>query len=333
MKCVAYFILAVVLSFSLSPLSKAAEKGSDSDSLRKDIKALVPFHVVKAKPKPGEWLAEHGDNEKGQTFEQYLHYRPVRPSRSRRVIYLQRLGEFSVGQKKALDLTAEYMRIYFGLAVKFTKDLPLSVIPDDARRVHPEWGVKQVLTTYILDDILKPKLPKDGVVFMCFTSSDLWPGGDWNFVFGQAAIRSRVGVQSLYRNGNADGSEAEFLTFLRRTIRTATHETGHMFSMHHCIKYECNMNGSNSREESDGRPTWLCPECMAKLCWAMGVEPVGRYRKLYEWFVKNGMQEEAGFMGKSILKLGGKVPELKTETSGRASRDRDMVKSEPVKVE
>ncbi len=89
---------------------------------------------------------------------------------------------------------------------------------------------------------------------IALTTSDLWPGKGWNFVFGQARLRERVGVWSLYRNGDPDESEGAFRLCLLRTIKTATHETGHMFSLRHCTKYECNMCESNNSEESDRSP-------------------------------------------------------------------------------
>ena len=54
-----------------------------------------------------------------------------------------------------------------------------------------------------------------------------------------------------------------------RTAQTATHETGHMFGIRHCIAYECGMNGSNHAEERDRQPLEFCPECQAKLWWTL----------------------------------------------------------------
>jgi archaemetzincin len=194
---------------------------------------------------------------------------------------------------------------YFNLPVKVKDKLPLSVIPAKARRKHPEWGVDQILSGYVLRNVLKPKLPDDAAAFIAFTTSDLWPGRGWNFVFGEASIRERVGVWSIYRNGNPDENEDAFKLCLKRTMKTAVHETGHMFSMLHCIKYQCCMCGSNHREESDRHPLYLCPECMAKVCLATQTDPVGRYRKLAEFCDKNGFDEEADFYRKSIKVLGG----------------------------
>ena len=76
-----------------------------------------------------------------------------------------------------------------------------------------------------------------------------------------------------------------------------------MLSMLHCTLYECNMCGCNHREEADRLPPWLCPECMAKICWATRTDPVERYRKLAKRCREWGFAEEAAFFEKSIKAL------------------------------
>jgi archaemetzincin len=261
------------------------------------FRQLLPLHAKLGKPRPGEWLDKHP--EPGQDYREYIASRPVRPTRQRGVIYVQPLGEFNATERKIITLTAEYMQIYFGLPVRIKKDMPLSVIPAKARRVHPTWGDKQILSTYVLSDVLRPRLPKDAVAYIAFTTSDLWPGAGWNFVFGMASLVERVGVWSIYRNGDPDASADAFRLCLRRTIKTATHETGHMFSIPHCTFYECNMCGSNHRAESDRHPLWLCPVCLAKLCWATKVDPQKRYEKLAAFCKKHGLEREREFYQKS----------------------------------
>ena len=36
-----------------------------------------------------------------------------------------------------------------------------------------------------------------------------------------------------------------------RSLKVLSHEAGHMFSLHHCTRFECLMNGSNSLDEMD----------------------------------------------------------------------------------
>jgi predicted Zn-dependent protease len=91
------------------------------------------------------------------------------------------------------------------------------------------------------------------IVYRPLTASDLWPGKGWDFVFGQANLRKRVGVWSIYRNGDPAAGEAAYRLCLRRTLATATHETGHILTMKHCTAYACLMNGSNHQAERDSR--------------------------------------------------------------------------------
>ncbi len=274
---------------------------SVTSGLPEKYRKLVPLYTKLGKPRPGDWLDRH--DEPGQTFRQYVRGRPVKPDRVRRVIYIQPLGDFNRTEREILDKTAEFMGIYFDLPVKVREGLPLATIPDKARRTHPTWGDKQILTTYVLEEVLRRRLPKDGCVFLALTASDLWPGEGWNFVFGQASLRERVGVWSIYRNGDPTESDDAYRLCLLRTIKIATHETGHMFSMWHCTLFECNMCGSNHRAESDRNPLALCPHCLAKLCHATGADPAERFEKLVAFCKENGLREEQVFYERLLLEL------------------------------
>lgn len=296
-----WLLLPIALLVLLSGPALAEESTMSPETLKKIIKKLTPLHKPLEKPEPGDWLAEHP--EPGQTFAEYLCCNPVTPQGKRHIIYIQPLGDFTGTQRKIVTLTADFMGRYFNLPVKIKEDLPMSLVPEKARRINPYLGMKQILTGYVLDDILKPRLPEDAAAYIAFTATDLWPGRGWNFVFGQASIRERVGVWSIYRNGNPERSRADFQLCLLRTMKTAGHETGHLFSMLHCTLYQCNMCGSNHREESDRRPITLCPECLAKVCRATRSHPIERYKKLSEFFKKNGFKQEAEFCKQSIQAL------------------------------
>jgi len=290
----------LIFFLALATLAGSASAGGDERlrAIQAAMEKLRPLHKPMGKPGPGDWLAVH--HEPGQTFAQYVASHPVGPTARRRVIYILPIGDFSAPQRKVVALTAEFIGLYYCLPVKVCRAMPLSVVPARARRVHPTWGVKQVLTTYILDEVLKPKLPADAVAYLAFTTSDLWPGPGWNFVFGQASLRERVGVWSIYRNGDPGAGPAAFRLCLLRTVKTAVHELGHMFSMQHCIAYQCCMNGSNHRAEADRRPLALCPECVAKVWWVTGCDPAERYRRLAAFCKTHGLESEAAFYQKSL---------------------------------
>jgi len=237
--------LLLVVCCAVVVVAWASRRPGRQPELPAEFRKLLPLHQKLGKPRPGDWLAVHP--EPGQTYRQYVGGRPTKPDKRRKVIYVQPLGDFDRTQRKIINRTAEFMGDYFELPVKIRKEMPLGLIPEKARRTHPAWGDKQILSTYVLHDVLRPRLPEDACVLIAFTTSDLWPGEGWNFVFGQASLRERVGVWSIYRNGDPRQSDQAFRLCLRRTIKTATHETGHMFSMMHCTLYECNMCGINHR--------------------------------------------------------------------------------------
>lgn len=278
------------------------EKIISSKEMLQTIKKLHPLHKIKNEPPAaGEWLACH--DEKGQTFKQYLSCEPSLPTSERKIIYIQPLGKFTTKQKRVVACCAKYIQLFYNLPVVVKKPLDLNVIPEQARRVHPSWGDEQINSKYVLHKVLRPRLPEDAMAYIAFTTSDLYPRDDWNFVFGQASLKHRVGVWSIYRNGDPEESKEMFKTCLKRTIKTAIHEIGHMFTIKHCIKYDCCMNGSNSREESDEHPLYFCPECAPKVSWATKTPLLTRFPSLAECCEKYGFDSEAEFYRKSINSL------------------------------
>ncbi len=263
------------------------------------IEKLAPLHKKMGPPKPGDWLATH--KEPGQTFVEYVRSNPVKPSGYRQILYVQPLGEFSPSQLKIVQQTVQYMQIYFGLTVITKPAIGLDEIPNNARRQQNKHV--QLHTKYILHQLLKPRLPKNALATIAFTAEDLYPGDGWNYVFGQASTRNRVGVWSLRRFGNPDESPEAYHQCLRRTIQVACHETSHMLTMRHCTAYECLMAGSNSLDESDRRPIYNCPECVAKVSWATGSDLLTRYRALHEYADELDLTDARVMFERSILEL------------------------------
>lgn len=252
--------------------------------------------------KDGDWLDTQ--KEAGETFEEYVASDPTLPTAERRTIYIQPIGTFTHDQQRAISLTADYMRAFYNLPVKLNAAKPLGNVPKDKQRRIEYRNNLQVKTQYFLDDVLPKILPKDAAALIAFTNYDLYPGDTWSFVFGQATFSERVGVWSLYQFSRP-GQKTDFNQFLDRTLKVAMHETGHMFSMKHCTKYECLMSGTNHLAETDRRPLDNCPECMAKLAWAMKYDPVERYQKLSAFWTKNGRQDQARLMTNKATAVSG----------------------------
>ncbi len=270
-------------------------------TLRAAIKKLEPLHQLPPKPGPNDWLASH--DESGQSFEKYLKSKPIRPTMKRNKLYVLPLGTFDKRASEIIADSATFMSIYFQISVVLMKTEPLEKVPDYAKRVHLDGGMEQLLSTWVLDNFLKPQLPDDALAMIAFTSIDLWPGRGWNYVFGQASLRGRVGVWSIARNGDPNVDEKSYILCLSRTLKTATHETGHMLSIPHCTAWSCNMAGSNSLEESDRQPLYLCPECVAKVCWSTRSDLGKRYVELLSFTQKHQLSKSADFYMHAINAL------------------------------
>ncbi|KAJ5066716.1 archaemetzincin [Anaeramoeba ignava] len=278
------------------------QKDPNLKELKNLISQLENLHKPKPKPKKGDWLAEH--KEKNQTFEQYLESSPTQVKENQKFIYIQPIGIFTGKARKIIEDLEEYLRKFFGIETKVFEDLTIEKFPSKAQRIHPDWGDFQLETHYIMDEILVPSLPKDAVMLIALSLYDLWPGKNWNFVFGMAYLHKRVGVWSIYRNGDPEESEESYQLCLSRTLKTASHEIGHIFSIPHCILHPCNMNGSNNRVESDDHPHYLCPSCLAKLCYATKQSPLSHLSNCRDFFEKVGFSQsqEMYELSLSILK-------------------------------
>jgi len=279
--------IVLLLIFGISfPVGQAMAQ--DVLAVKAAGRKLLRLQTKLAPPRPGDWLAGH--RELGQTFDQYIAANPNRPNAQRTTIYLQPIGNFEGAQQRLLYDTVEMMRVFFGTRVETLEKMPLKVIPPQAMRLPAGAYGPQILTGYVLNEVLKPQRPRDAVAVLALTTADLWPGEGWNFVFGQASLRERVGVWSVARFGDP---ALDYAKTLRRTIATATHETGHMLGIPHCIAFECGMNGSNSLAESDGRRIGFCGECEQKIWWGCKVDPVKRHEALLDFMTRSGLEREA----------------------------------------
>ncbi|HLM02935.1 MAG TPA: archaemetzincin [Pyrinomonadaceae bacterium] len=272
--------------------------GERALKLIKTKDAVAPFFQPMGAPEEHDWLAAF--QESGQTFEEYLGENPTLPTAERKKIYIQPAGHFSATERKVLRLVADYMKAFYNLPVELKPEMKLKDVPPEMERKNPYEGQRQIRTHYFIGELLPKLLPADAAAFICLTNIDLYPDENWNYVFGQASLETRVGVWSLYRFGKPDKSETDYKKFLARALKIAMHETGHMFTMRHCAKYECLMSGTNHLGETDRRPLDACPECTAKIAWAMNYEPAERSRNLAAfWEKQNWIEERESFLKKA----------------------------------
>lgn len=269
---------------------------SCQDKPMDDFEKLASLDVKLGLPQQGEWLYDHP--EKGLTFEEYKNCSPVSISSTEHCIYLQLIGEFTPMEKKLVDLNREYIALFFGLKTSILKPISEATIPKEKRRLF--YGYEQLNSAYIISEVLPKYKPEDGVVIMALTAKDLYPAASWNYVFGQADYKKRTGVTSLFRYKEEGLTEQKYSLSLGRIIKTSTHEIGHMFSMRHCTKYLCLMNGSNSLSEDDTKPTTLCSECLAKFSWNLGWNNTARFKRLIPFLKRHHLDEDASVLQQQL---------------------------------
>ncbi len=149
-------------------------------------------------PKPGgcDWLLSH--NEPGQTYRQFLNYRPNMPGArgGLNIIYLQALGKFPESALKIKTLH-KYMEAYFHpMTAKLAPALGVAKNGPVKSRMNGgnlQWNCVDVLNH------LQRRVPRDAYILMDVAMTDLYQNQEWNFVFGMARIKNRVGTFSFSR--------------------------------------------------------------------------------------------------------------------------------------
>lgn len=245
----------------------------------------------KKEPRPGDWLTEH--DEPGQTYREYAQSEPNVPNQQRSVIYILPIGEFKKSDEPMVLALEEFAAAYFlPMKVQLVQPLPDWKVPTSSRvhQGHKQWNSVELL--YWMKDLL----PDDAYAMLAVTMTDLYPKDSWNYVFGQASRKHRVGIFSFARYHpswhGGESNEANDKLMLSRALKILSHETGHMFGIKHCTHFQCNMNGTNNISECDRNPPHLCPVCLRKLHHATGFPPIERYQALAAFYRKHELNAQ-----------------------------------------
>ena len=118
---------------------------------------------------------------------------------------------------------------------------------------------KQYLSTAIIKNLPRPNdvTPKTLAVI----DKDLYVP-ELHFVFGEAYLLKGTCIISVTRlrqsyYGLTDNNDL----FLKRTLKEAVHEIGHLFNIGHCPNPLCVMHFSNSLPDTDRKDFHFCDNC------------------------------------------------------------------------
>jgi archaemetzincin len=106
--------------------------------------------------------------------------------------------------------------------------------------------------------------PADALRLLAVTERDLFIPA-LTFVYGQAQLGGRVAVVSLARlRQEFYGLPPDREAFLRRALKEALHETGHLFGLRHCENAGCAMRLATNIRQIDLKSADFCALCAAR---------------------------------------------------------------------
>jgi len=206
----------------------------------------------------GSQWAQHNPEEH-EDFKSYLDKDPLYPRVRRSTILLLIDDAITPSYEEIEKLSVKVIEAYLCLPVKL-HSFPINTLSPDSYR-------EKQLRTQKGMDLLYDFFDDKTFAGIFITDKDLCPKDNANFVFGEACADSRRAIVSTHRLSLKEPLGIE------RFIKILSHEAMHLLDLNHCTKWECNMNGKYSLEEVDSDTPMLCPDCLAKLSYAVDVVP------------------------------------------------------------
>jgi archaemetzincin len=235
------------------------------------ISTIADNDQKKLPPRDSDWMQSR--REKQDSYKNFVtRYQPLsKVDGDTILIFVFNVSDTSVHY----DLRAcrQYLEAFYQRPVKLSTYETLPLTMSNSRK--KSGNSIQFNAKYAIDSLLQQDRFKGYLATMAITPLDIYPGNDWNFVFGLASYTNRVGITSMYRFKAKDRRIQ-----LSRLLKTASHEAGHMFGLRHCVRSECVMNGSNTIGELDQHILRLCSDCQQRLYYRLAIDPTKRVTDL-----------------------------------------------------
>ena len=228
-------------------------------------------------------------------FREFAAGGPLRPTYSRHTVALLPLGDVDERAGKRIALVREFLSAYLALPARVLPAEPLVGRPARAVDVKGK-AVRQCEANHLLRHMVASRRSADVFVCVGLSTADLYAADlDWPSVAHLAATGEGIAVCSLARTfaeffGRESKPEGAYRE-RRLTFGMAADAACRAVGLTPCRKYYCVMN--QARETSTREPPHLCPDCLCKLRWALGFDPIARYDALRTFYRKAGMPVEA----------------------------------------
>lgn len=151
------------------------------------------------------------------------------------------------------------------------------------------------------------RLPANAHAMLALVNVDLFVTAEQHWTFGWSTLRERLGVVGFSRfdpSFHGDPAPDDLPgTILRRSLRVAIHEVGHLHGLDHCQAFRCAMNGMADVAEVDATPLHLCPLCLRKLHLVARFDPRVRDHELLRVFEALGLTAEAQWLARRASRL------------------------------
>ncbi len=269
-------------------------------------------HLLLPPPGPRAW--RHLRPEAQQSVAEFRADGPNHRGAPRDRIALLPLGRFpfeviadgrtvSMVRSPELPAIAAVLAAFFATPVDTlpVEAFPATRIPGRVRAGRSQYDARALL------DRAAVRLPEDAHGMLALVNVDLFVFNEQDHAYGWSTLHDRLAVVGFSRlDPGAHGDlalEDASGALLRRGLRVAVHEVGHMFGLGHCQLFRCAMNGIADLEELDATPLRLCPLCLRKLHIVTGLDPRARDAALLRVFTNLGIAEEARWVAERARRL------------------------------
>ncbi|MEM5883137.1 MAG: archaemetzincin family Zn-dependent metalloprotease [Candidatus Aenigmatarchaeota archaeon] len=156
--------------------------------------------------------------------------------------------------ERVLNSVKDELRNEFGL---ISEILPEKGLPKEYYNPYRH----QYIATQILDFLSRNFKGR----ILGITDQDLY-AEELNFVFGQAQLNGRVAIVSIARLNPQFYKQAyDEEVLIKRAVKEAIHEMGHVLGLKHCENPECVMSFSNTVFDVDRKTKNICEKCRKQL--------------------------------------------------------------------